>query len=64
MAAPPNWLYYALVAELDKAIDRVKAGHGMLVNGPMDIPRGEKAAVCMDPQGGAFAMHWRPAAQG
>jgi predicted enzyme related to lactoylglutathione lyase len=25
--------------------------------GPMEVPGGDMVAMCMDPQGGAFAVH-------
>jgi predicted enzyme related to lactoylglutathione lyase len=35
----------------------VKAGGGQVLNGPMDIPGGDRIAQCLDPQGAAFALH-------
>lgn len=29
------------------------------MNGPMDVPGGDRIAQCMDPQGAAFAVHSR-----
>jgi uncharacterized protein len=29
------------------------------MNGPMDVPGGDRIAQCMDPQGGMFAVHSR-----
>jgi len=55
--APPHWLYYVTVADLDAALARVKKGDGKVWNGPMDIPGGERVAQCVDPQGAAFALH-------
>ena len=54
--APPNWMGYVRVADVDPAIDAVKQGGGQVLNGPMDIPGG-RIAVFMDPQGAAFAAH-------
>jgi predicted enzyme related to lactoylglutathione lyase len=39
----------------------VKASGGKVLNGPMDVPGGDRIAPCLDPQGGAFAVHSRQA---
>ena len=57
MPAPPHWLYYITVDDVDAAIKRVERHGGQLLNGPMDVPGGDRVAACMDPQGGAFALH-------
>lgn len=57
MPGPPHWLCYVSVADADVAARTVKAGGGTVVNGPMDIPGGGRIAMCMDPQGAAFAVH-------
>ena len=54
---PPNWLHYVRVDSADAAADRVKANGGQVLNGPMDVPGGDRIAQCMDPQGAAFAVH-------
>jgi predicted enzyme related to lactoylglutathione lyase len=54
---PPHWLYYIRVAELDAALEAVKENGGKILNGPMDVPGGDRIAQCMDPQGAAFALH-------
>lgn len=62
MTKPPqapvaSWLYYVNVVDLDGALERVKSGGGSIINGPMEVPGGDRVAVCMDPQGAAFALH-------
>lgn len=57
MPIGPHWMQYVRVDSADAAADRVKAGGGQIVNGPMDVPGGDRVAVCGDPQGGAFAVH-------
>ena len=57
MPAPPNWLPYAMVANADQAAGRVTAAGGQIVNGPMEVPGGDRIAVILDPQGAAFAVH-------
>ena len=67
MSRPPEmpvgaWLFYIRVDDLDGALERVKAGGGEVLNGPMDVPGGDRIAQCRDPEGAMFALHW--AAQG
>jgi predicted enzyme related to lactoylglutathione lyase len=61
MPFPPNWLQYIQVDSADSAVERVKANGGKVLNGPMDVPGGDRIAQCLDPQGGAFAVHSRKA---
>jgi len=61
MPMPPNWLYYIRVSNADEAAERVKALGGQVLNGPMEVPGGDRIAQCMDPQGAAFAVHSRRA---
>jgi predicted enzyme related to lactoylglutathione lyase len=57
MKAPPHWMYYVTVKDLDAALANVKQRGGQVLNGPMEVPGGDKVAQCMDPQGGMFALH-------
>lgn len=54
---PPRWLFYVRVADLDATIERVRNNGGQLLHGPMEVPGGDHVAICMDPQGAAFALH-------
>lgn len=56
-APASNWLLYVRVADLDAAVDTVKASGGQVLSGPMDVPGGDRVAQCSDPQGAAFALH-------
>jgi predicted enzyme related to lactoylglutathione lyase len=60
MRMPPNWMQYIRVDSADAAAERVKANGGTVINGPMDVPGGDRIAQCMDPQGAAFAVHSKP----
>jgi predicted enzyme related to lactoylglutathione lyase len=60
---PTAWLYYVYVSDLDATIERAKSKGGKLLNGPMDIPGGDRVAQLMDPQGAAFALHGPGAAK-
>jgi predicted enzyme related to lactoylglutathione lyase len=55
--APPHWLYYVRIDDLDAALARVTKGGGQVLNGPMEVPGGDRIAQCVDPQGAAFALH-------
>jgi len=57
MPAPPHWLLYVRVSDIDAALERVKQNGGQVLNGPMEVPGGDMVAQCMDPQGAAFALH-------
>ena len=57
MKAPPHWLLYAKVPDLQAAVAAVKAEHGQVLNGPMEVPGGDLVAQIQDPQGAAFALH-------
>jgi predicted enzyme related to lactoylglutathione lyase len=57
MPMPPNWLHYIRVADADAAADRTKQNGGTVINGPMDVPGGDRITQCLDPQGGMFAVH-------
>lgn len=52
----PHWLYYFNVDAASAAVDRIKAGGGQVLMGPMEVPGGGWIAVALDPQGGAFAV--------
>jgi predicted enzyme related to lactoylglutathione lyase len=61
MPGPPMWLYYISVPSVDDAVEKVKELGGQILNGPMEVPGGDKIAQCMDPQGAAFALHSKAA---
>lgn len=52
----PHWGFYFNVATLDAAMERVKAGGGSILNGPMEVPGSMWIANCMDPQGAGFSL--------
>ncbi len=61
MPGPPFWLYYVKVPDVVQAVEKVKELGGQVLNGPMEVPGGDKVAQCCDPQGAAFALHSAPA---
>jgi predicted enzyme related to lactoylglutathione lyase len=58
---PPNWAIYFRVPDLDAAVERIKASGGQILNGPMEVPDGDRIVNAMDPQGAAFSLHARRA---
>ncbi|WP_029009874.1 VOC family protein [Azospirillum halopraeferens] len=52
----PFWLYYVMVDGIDAAAERVKAGGGTVINGPMEVPGGSWIIQCLDPQHAPFAL--------
>jgi len=55
--APANWQIYFRVPDVDAAAERIKAQGGTILNGPMDVPDGDRIVNAMDPQGAAFGLH-------
>jgi len=55
----PFWLYYFNVGDIDLAVQRVKAGGGHVVDGPIQVPGGRWIVQCVDPQGAIFALEGR-----
>jgi len=58
--APPNWLSYFAVDDVDKSAAKVKELGGKVMNPPQDIPNIGRFAVVTDPQGAHFAL-FKPA---
>ena len=58
---PPNWQIYFRVPDVDAAAERIKANGGKILNGPMDVPDGDRIVNAMDPQGAAFGLHSKKA---
>ncbi len=54
---PAGWLHYIRVPDVAAALESVKALGGRILNGPMDVPGGDRVAQCMDAHGIAFALH-------
>lgn len=57
MAPVSMWQYYFYVADLDGAIAAATGSGGKLINGPTEIPGGDRVANLLDPQGAAFSLH-------
>jgi uncharacterized protein len=57
MPAPPHWLIYVRVDDVNVSTPQITALGATLVNGPMEVPGGDLIANFLDPQGAAFAIH-------
>jgi predicted enzyme related to lactoylglutathione lyase len=53
---PPSWMYYVTTSDFDAAFERAKASGARVLNGPMEVPGGQRIVQLMDPQGAAFAL--------
>jgi predicted enzyme related to lactoylglutathione lyase len=62
MKAPPQWLPYARVRSADTAARKAKALGAEIVSGPHEVTGGDRIAICIDPEGAAFAFHSIPKA--
>jgi predicted enzyme related to lactoylglutathione lyase len=52
----PYWLYYFNTGEIDAAAQRVAAGGGQVLEGPLQAAGGSWIIRCADPQGAEFAL--------
>lgn len=57
MPAPPHWLLYISVDDVNSTVETIKELGGQVLAGPMEVPGGDMIAQCMDPQGATFAVH-------
>src|SRR5579883_1919114 len=55
--APPHWLPYIAVDDVDASAAKIKALGGKTLMDPMDIPNVGRFAPVTDPQGAAFAIY-------
>ena len=60
-SVPPNWGIYFRVADLNATTERIIANGGRILNGPMEVPGGDRIVNAMDPQGAAFSLHEKKA---
>jgi uncharacterized protein len=56
MVPVPFWLYYFNIDDIDAASERIKAGGGRILEGPLEMRGGGWIARCADPQGAMFAL--------
>ena len=55
-ADKPHWTQYFRVENIDAAQQAVESGGGKIINGPNEIPGGDFAMSCLDPQGALFGL--------
>ena len=53
---PSNWLSYFSVDNVDEVAKKVSELGGTVMHGPADVPEAGRMALCLDPQGAAFAL--------
>jgi uncharacterized protein len=58
---PPHWMIYFRVPDINAAVERISANGGKILNGPMEVPGGDRVLNAIDPQGAAFSLHARKA---
>lgn len=56
MQMPPGWLFYITAPDLEDALARAQGKGAKLLNGPMEVPGGQRIVQLSDPQGGMFAL--------
>jgi uncharacterized protein len=56
MVPAPFWLYYFNIGDINAGAERVTAGGGRILNGPMEVPGGSWIVQCQDPQSAMFAL--------
>lgn len=61
MPGPAAWIVYVHVPDLERSLEAVEAAGGHVVNGPTEVPGGDRVAQCVDPQGAVFALHAKAA---
>ena len=52
----PFWGYYFNVPSIDAGTEKIKAGGGKILNGPMEVPGGQWVVQAMDPWGAPFNL--------
>jgi predicted enzyme related to lactoylglutathione lyase len=55
-AAPPYWLYYFNVDDIEAATERVRTNGGYVMMDPHQVPTGDWIVQARDPQGAMFAL--------
>lgn len=56
MKVTAHWLHYIHVPDVDAAAKKLEQKGGKVLNGPMEVPGGDRIVQCRDPQGGHFAL--------
>jgi predicted enzyme related to lactoylglutathione lyase len=56
------WMFYVTAPDLDGTLARATAKGAKVMNGPMEVPGGQRIVQLLDPQGAAFALVTPPKA--
>ncbi|WP_163614835.1 VOC family protein, partial [Klebsiella pneumoniae] len=56
MGAPPHWIGYIVVDDVDAATDKARSLGGSVYVEPQDIPEVGRFSVVTDPQKAAFCL--------
>lgn len=54
--APTGWKFYFRVPDIEAAKAKIEAGGGTVLNGPMEVPGGERVLDATDPEGAYFGL--------
>lgn len=57
MGAPPHWIAYTAVEDVDASVRQATGLGGKVLAPPFDIPKVGRVAVLADPQGAVFALY-------
>ena len=52
-----GWVLYISVDSVDTKVEQIKTMGGQVINGPMDVPGGDRIVQCIDPLGATIALH-------
>ncbi len=58
---PPHWQIYFRVPDVDAAASRIESAGGKVLNGPTEVPGGDRILNAIDAQGATFGLHARKA---
>ncbi len=58
---PPHWQIYFRVPDVDAAASRIESADGKVLNGPTEVPGGDRILNAIDAQGATFGLHARKA---
>ncbi len=62
--APPNWMMYVAVPDIDQTMRQATGMGGKVVHGPQEVEGAGRFVVLCDPQGAVFAVMRSPNEQG
>jgi uncharacterized protein len=52
----PTWMFYFTASDLEGTMTRATDKGAKVINGPMEVPGGQRIVQLIDPQGAAFAL--------